>query len=379
MKRFPSYRSIALCTLGLACSDDPRIIGGPEPPATETPAAGGSGEPTAPPDPENAPPPVDDPEDPDDGSEAGDPDMPSGAGDPDVKPVVPPDEPPPAAPFTTPRGPCDISQRVGRFSVEKQTDFGVVQGTVSDGVVPTAIPRLALEQGSCRLFERRNLACVPACVGAQTCGEDGTCIPYPRQVSAGEVVIAGLTKETRMSPLQPGNTYFAPGADNPPFAVGSEVVLSAAGEGDMAPFQLFGLGSEPLSEPPAWVIQAGTDLALAWAAPSANVGTSVLVELTIDQHGISPLSLSCEFEDTGSASVPGSIIDELIGAGVSGFPNGRLTRRTADHVELGAGCVELVVGSPLAASISVAGYTPCNTTGECPDGQTCNVPLQRCE
>jgi hypothetical protein len=245
--------------------------------------------------------------------------------------------------------------------------------------VPTAIPRLALEQGSCRLLERRNLACVPACVGAQTCGEDGSCIPYPRQVDSGEVVITGLTKETRMSPLEPGNTYFAPGADNPPFAVGSEVVLSAAGDGSVPPFELFGRGSEPLAEAPAWVLEAGIDLALSWAAPTTDVGTSMLVELTIDQHGVSPLSLSCELPDTGSATLPAAIIDELIGAGVSGFPNGRLTRRTVDHVELGFGCVELTVGSPLAASISVPGYTPCNTSVDCPDGQVCNVPLQRCE
>jgi hypothetical protein len=285
----------------------------------------------------------------------------------------------PGATFVAPRGACELADRVGGFSIEKQVQFGVVQGTVTDGVVPTAIPTLALSDGACKLLERRTLACIPACVGAETCGEGGACIPYPRQVSVGEVTVSGLTQETRMSPLAPGNSYFAPGADNPPYAVGREVVLSAAGAGELEAFQLFGTGSEPLVDAPLWQLEAGQDLSIEWPAPASGVGTTVLVELTIDQHGASPLSLSCEFPDTGSAAVPAALIDRMIDSGVSGFPNGRITRRTADHVDVGAGCVDLVVGSPLAASIGLAGYTPCNGDEDCPSGQGCNIVLERCE
>ncbi len=282
-------------------------------------------------------------------------------------------------PFSNPRGACETSARVGRFSVEKQIDFGVIQGVVSEGVVPTAIPNVVAEAGRCRLLERRNLACLPACVGAETCGELGSCIPYPRQVSVGEVSLLGLTREIAMSPLSPGNSYFSPGADNPPYEIASQIVLSAAGEGSIPEFQLFGIGSEPLPEAPSWVLEVGSELVLDWAALTTNVATTVLVELTIDQHGITPLSLSCEFEDTGSATVPAAIIDRLISSGVTGFPNGRITRRTADHVELEIGCVELVVGSPLAASVGVAGFTPCSAPSDCPMDKVCNLTLQRCE
>jgi len=285
----------------------------------------------------------------------------------------------PGLAFVAPRGPCGLEARVGSFAIEKQVQFGVVQGSIADGVVPTAIPRLALEEGACRLLERRTLACIPACVGAETCGEDGSCIPYPRQVSVGTVSIAGLTKETSMSPLQPGNTYFSPGADNPPYAVGSEIVLSASGDGERAPFSLFGLGSEPLAQAPSWQLVAGAGLDVSWSAPTSEVATTVLIELTIDQHGASPLTLSCELPDTGSAVIPSAIVNRMIDSGVSGFPNGRLMRRTVDHVDLDVGCVELVVGSPLAANVSVAGFTPCNTSADCPSGQTCNIALQRCE
>jgi hypothetical protein len=297
-----------------------------------------------------------------------------------------PDEPPPdgttppaETPFTAPRGACDVSVRTGGFKIEKQVDFGVVQGEVRDGVVPTAIPIVVDDDGRCRLLERRNLACFPACVGMETCGESGACIPFPRQVSVGEVSISGLTRATVMSPLMPGNSYLSPGAPNPPYGVESPIVLSALGQESIPAFQLFGIGSEPLGDAPSWVLTAGSDLVLEWSAPTVDVATTVLAELTIDQHGITPLSLSCELEDTGTATIPAAIVDRLIASGVTGFPNGRITRRTADHVDLAIGCVDLVVGSPLAASVSVSGFTPCDAPADCPSGQTCNIALERCE
>ncbi len=282
-------------------------------------------------------------------------------------------------PFAPPRGACAISDRVGRFTIERQVDFGVVQGTIAEGVVPTSVPELVVEQGTCKLLERRTLGCLPPCVGAETCGEAGQCIPYPRQLSVGDVHVSGLTRETRMAAQVPGNAYFSPGADNPPFAVLSEIVLQAEGAGELPAFALFGVGSEPLAQAPRWLIEAGADLLLSWARAGSDAGTTVAVELTIDQHGVSPLSLGCEFEDSGSAVVPASLIDQMIGSGVSGFPNGRIMRRTADHVELGVGCVELLVGSPLPVAVAVAGHTPCNVPADCPAQQSCNVPLQRCE
>jgi hypothetical protein len=361
-----------------ACSGEPQSIGNPG-----TPAGGASSEPDmsvstssagAPEPAVEASPPEGDPP-PQPGSPDGDeaepgPGLPSEA---EAEPVDP------EVGVVAPRGPCELAERVGGFSIENQVEFGVVQGSVADGVVPTAIPRLALESGACKLLERRTLACIPACVGAETCGEDGACIPYPRQASVGVVTIEGLTKATTMSPLTPGNTYFSPGADNPPYEVASPIVLSAAGDGEREAFQLFGIGPEPLAQPPSWQLEVGQDLVIEWPAPTSGVNATVLVELTVDQHGASPLSLSCEFPDTGSASVPATLVDRMIDSGVSGFPNGRLTRRTADHLALSTGCVELVVGSPLAAAVSVAGFTPCNGTADCPSGQTCNVALQRCE
>lgn len=278
------------------------------------------------------------------------------------------------------RGACDVDKRVGRFSIERQKDFGVVTGTISEGVVPTSIPELIAEKNGCKVNKRRTLLCSPACIGAETCGEEGSCIPYPRQVSVGTITIAGLTMPTTMNPQKPGAVYFAPGADNPPFEVGSNIVLSAAGTDERAGFELFGIGSEPLEEGPTWLLEEGKDLAIEWPAPTDDaVPTHISVELTIDQHGNSPLSLSCVLEDTGTGSIPAELIDHLINSGVSGFPNGRIARHTVDKVELDVGCVELVVGSAFSASVDVAGFTPCTKPADCPDGQTCNLDLERCE
>jgi hypothetical protein len=277
------------------------------------------------------------------------------------------------------RGPCGIEVQVGRFSAEAQTDFGVVQGAVFDGVVPTSIPRLVSEQGPCKVWERRNLTCTPACVGATTCGESGTCIPYPRQLSVGNVTITGLTRPTAMAPRTPGNNYFDPDADNPPFLVGSPIALTAEGAEGRRGFQLSGRGSAPLGSKPTWMIEPGKDLKIEWAKSATDDGTRVAVDLTIDQHGLSPLSLACEFEDTGMATIPAKIVDQLFTSGVSGFPNGGIFRRTADHVDVEQGCVELLVGSPLAAAVSVAGHVPCKTAADCPSGKTCNLMLERCE
>jgi hypothetical protein len=279
----------------------------------------------------------------------------------------------------SPRGSCDASERVGRFTVEKQKEFGVVQGSVADGVVPSSVPEVVSESGGCRLLKRQNFSCTPSCIGAETCGQDGVCIPYPRQVSVGTVTITGLTTPAVMEPQNPGNGYFAPDAENPPYTPGSAVNLSAAGAESHEGFALYGVGSEPLETAPTWILAEGSDLEVSWPAPTVETPAAILVELTIDQHGSSPLTLQCEFEDTGAAAVPASVIDQLINSGVSGFPNGKIVRRTVDNTSIDVGCVELVVGSPLAANVSVAGFIPCNSPDDCPKGQTCNIAIEICE
>jgi hypothetical protein len=182
-----------------------------------------------------------------------------------------------------------------------------------------------------------------------------------------------------MAPREPGNNYFQPDADNPPFTAGSSIVLSAAGAEGRRGFRLYGTGSAPIGSKPQWTLEKGKDLTLDWVKDLATYGTKVAVELTVDQHGMSPLSLTCEFDDLGAATIPAAVIDQLLNSGVSGFPNGKLFRRTADHIDTETGCIEFLVGSPIAASVSVVGHIPCKKPADCPTGKTCNLTLERCE
>jgi hypothetical protein len=127
------------------------------------------------------------------------------------------------------------------------------------------------------------------------------------------------------------------------------------------------------------MIERGKDLKIDWATSATDQGTKVAVDLSTDQHGVTPLSLTCEFEDTGTATIPATVVDQLLTSGVSGFPNGGIFRRTADHVDVEQGCVEFLVGSRLAAMVSVAGYVACKKAADCPSGKTCNLALERCE
>jgi hypothetical protein len=53
-----------------------------------------------------------------------------------------------------------------------------------------------------------------------------------------------------------------------------------------------------------------------------------------------------------------------------------MSRRSATSVEIESGCAELLVTSEVTASIEVDGIVSCNTSVECPSGQSC-LPVER--
>ena len=128
-----------------------------------------------------------------------------------------------------------------------------------------------------------------------------------------------------------------------------------------------------------WIITPGEDLRVDWDAPPADARTAVVLTLAIDQHGSSPSSLECEFEDTGAGLVPVAVVDALIGAGVFGFPSGSLTRGTVDSVPVEEGCVDFSVVSSQSVEVSVSGYIPCSGPDTCSEGMTCNLETFLCE
>ncbi len=275
-----------------------------------------------------------------------------------------------------PRGECALADKVGWFEVQHEVDYSAVYGLVADGVVPTTILQNVGEQGGCRLMQRINPFCDPPCQPGETCDHSGECIPYPANHSVGTVTIEGLSSDVAMDPTMT-NDYFDTTIEHPPFAPGADIVLTASGD-DYAAFAMVGQGVAPIeTSDETWIVRSGQDLTMTWT-PADQEHAEIYIRLNIDQHGNSPVEIVCSVPDTGSADIPSSVIDQLLGFGVTGFPSGNLARRTVDKVDIEPGCVQFTVFSHLLGSLQVEGHIPCAGPDDCPPGMECDIPTGTC-
>lgn len=279
-------------------------------------------------------------------------------------------------------GPCKPAERYGRFAVEAQRQWAIVTGTVANGIVPNTLMTEAVRDGACKLMQKTNPICDPPCQPGEACSLESTCVPYPLNYDVGTVTITGLVGPVVMNARAPALDYSNTSLSNPPFEPGAEVRLTN-GAGT-PPIALDGLGFSPIAPvDDTWNLARGEPITVRWDIPAAGdapVQTRVELQILIDQHGSSPMFLTCDFTDTGRALVPATIVDALLDAGISGFPSGKLTRATTDSASLGdGGCVEFRVASPRTLAVRVAGHVPCKKQADCPGGQTCNLTKETCE
>ncbi len=284
-------------------------------------------------------------------------------------------------PATVPlAGPCALEEAYGGFRVQSTDDGAGVDGNVTDGVVPISVLEEIGAEGDCKLLRRNNPFCDPACGPGETCTFEGECIAYPSNQDLGTVSVSGLLQAVSMEPVFPGNTYYDSSVPDPPFEAGSLITLRMP-EGTYGPLQLHGVGVEPLvPTDEEWAVEGGVELVAHWEAPTASVSRSeVLLSVNVDQHGTSPGAVYCTFEDDGEGTVPPSLLQDLVDAGVTGFPTGTLSRRTVDSAALdGGGCMDFTVSTPRSVAVDVIGFTPCVSTADCPDGMECDVEFQVC-
>ena len=284
-------------------------------------------------------------------------------------------------PTTVPlNGVCDLADDYGGFVVEAYDEYSIVSGSIADGVVPITVLELIGSDGDCEVKRRNNPFCDPSCESGQTCDFDGNCITYPSNQDLGVVTVLGLDENVEMEAVVPGNTYFNTSLPHPAFSGGELIELQMPG-GTYGPVTLFGVGVEELSATDKeWRVESGYDLIVTWDPPAGEVIRSeITLRINIDQHGTSPSSVYCTFEDDGEGTVPASVVQQLVEVGVSGFPSGLIVRRTADKADAGDGCTDFEVSSRRDVSVDVIGYTPCISDNDCPEGQTCNVEMQICE
>ena len=267
---------------------------------------------------------------------------------------------------------CELAKRVGRFEVTESyfpppQDLKVasVGGSVSNAVPALQILKKVGEEGACRLLQRVAGFCDPACAKDQECTQDGVCVPYPIPGSVGKVEVTGLAPEGVPVGILPATgmkysfTSFPGDGDNA-FEPGAHIELVAAGA-DLGGFALQGMGVPDLVMPDKTLkIVAGQALAIEWTAEPGP--WKIYFSINVDQHGLTPVTLVCEVDDTGTYAVPSTMMDALLGFNVSGFATTEFGRRTVDSTEASEGCVELVVMSSRKVRVCA------DVTGaQCPD------------
>lgn len=280
--------------------------------------------------------------------------------------------------------PCDEAQRLGGFEVNLKS--GAVQGQVLNGVVPSRVPLEIDTEGECRLLQGKNLFCDPACTSSQTCGDAGSCVPTPLGQNVGAVVVSGVRTTAGASEitLEPtGSNFYSTRATlaEPPFEPQAAVTLTAAGSAFASAFSLRGEGISPLEVPDEPItVQAGTALPLRWAAPTNATAAKLEIRLQFNLHGSTTAAfIVCDVADDGSFDVPSGLVDELLSRELSGFPTVVLTRKTADSIAAGPGCIDFSVASQVSRALEVPGITSCNEDGDCEPGQVCIHPQLVCE
>jgi hypothetical protein len=199
----------------------------------------------------------------------------------------------------------------------------------------------------------------------------------PRLQRAGTLAVTGLVGDPLTVEINAGTYYEVQQLPNPPFDPGARIQVSASGD-QVPAFTLRGLGVEPLAVAPgtAWVIRSGEPLEITWQGSDSEELLHLV--LTVDQHGASPVSVICDVPDVGSYMISAALVQTFLDYGVTGYPNAKLVRRSADHVASGAGCIELLVHSTRDGELSVEGHTPCSASDPCPAPLVCDVPTGTC-
>jgi hypothetical protein len=208
------------------------------------------------------------------------------------------------------------------------------------------------------------------------CVEDDQCASYPSAQNLGPVTISGLgSADVVMQPI--ANSYQLPGDVSlayPPAAEGAPVGLQVNG----GPFGAFSAQTKmvaPLIASGALTLDPSQPLSLTWTAPSDPSLARIQVKVDISHHGGSKGKIECDVADTGSLTIPASLVSSLIQLGVAGFPTVTLSRVASGSAAIAPGKVSLQVLSSVALALVVPGVQSCHEDTDCPQGKTCQQDL----
>lgn len=286
----------------------------------------------------------------------------------------------------------DVTPLVGTISVNlvpelmsagtTQPAYSAMLGKIFDGAQPEAVIwENKAAAGGCTLYTPRVPFCATPCGSTAVCVETDTCKPYPTAQVLGDLTVTGLkTKggESSFTMKPVANAYQPPSTiqlDYPAFVEGEKFEVKTSGS-SFAPSMTIGTrGVAPLvlTTSPITLAQ-NTPLALAWTAPAAS-GSTIHIKLDISHHGGSKGKLECDLADSGSTSIDGGLITQLLNLGAAGYPTIILTRSHVGSAAVSAGRIDLVAASTVEKPVNVPGIVSCTDTSECPMGQTCQSDL----
>ncbi|MBI4807221.1 MAG: hypothetical protein HY795_18560 [Desulfovibrio sp.] len=282
----------------------------------------------------------------------------------------------------------DPGSLVGAFNLELVAPSGEIPGSttlvgrVSDGPTPSQIVWEPLRsEADCVLEIPRVPFCDPGCGGGAACVENDQCSSYPSARSVGAVVVDGLLTESgngEVALVVVANNYQLPAAPKltyPAFGQNDPIILRASG-GVVDPFEIRATGISPLTVTSTSLqLVSERSLTLTWNSSGPSADVRIHIKLDISHHGGSKGRIQCELEDTGAFELPRTLLGELQGFGVAGFPTVVLTRQSRGATAIALGRVELRVLSVVERPVEIPGLTSCTTNEECPNGQSCQTNL----
>lgn len=261
--------------------------------------------------------------------------------------------------------PCSDATRIGTMtvSVVPKTSTGggysEFNGGIYDSVDPRNVWTEKTKEGDCRLITGPKSMCAPACTSGQVCSlTTKQCVAEPEPQDAGTVSVAGLS--AAFSAEYRAGVYYKPitGAF-PPAAAGADVTMSAAGA-KVPAFSITASGIDPLQVPEGDItLDTSKPLTITWTPPTKAGTSHVVVSLDLAHHGNVAAKLVCDVADTGSTTIPVSLLTALAAEGVAGFPSVAIVRRALNSATVGSGCVEFGVSSSLERPLVLPGVMSC--------------------
>jgi hypothetical protein len=284
-------------------------------------------------------------------------------------------------------GATGSNEIVGTFTVNMRVDDEMASafGQVNDGPTPPNVLWTTTKtEGDCHLEEPSQPFCEEGCDGG-VCVADGKCTAYPTLHSVGEVSLKGvhlIGGATELTLKDFAKSYQAPAGTNlayPPFTADDMVELHATG-GDYMAFDLSAPGVDPIDlASPSFDLDPSKPFELTWNAGKDPKAAKVHVKLDISHHGGAKGLIECQTDDTGKLTIPATLISDLIGLGVAGFPTVLVTRKSVDTAKIAPGIVQLELSAQTEHYVTTPGVISCTTKEDCPEGKTCRTTDSTCQ